>query len=502
MSSGNDLEVELHERSHEDDENDMTDDNVRKSLEFNPDHHQHNPVDQEQNEEVAHKKFIWLIGLRPDIKHRNMLVLILDACILMSVSIFVSAISHFLLETFLSVPKSEQSKVVGDLTFYTELILILFAWMFGVLSDKLGTRKPLIVVGCVVMSICVGCLPVAKTILVLTLIRIMFGVGASLSFGMLAASIADYTVTRDRGKSMAVFGVFVGVGSVLGLFVYLSIPNWLITLFNISDKQSGFITFSIMACIALSMAVANLLLLHRGIRKQTNSDTSIDGRQDDDVEERSFSTIFIDGFKCAVTIPDVLLSYCGMFVGRGDATIISTFVSLWVSQEMLADGFPESQGLTRAGIAAGCAQGFVLIASPFFGFVIDRFDRVLTLAAVSMLAGVGYMSVFFLPKITSNWSFLSLAIIGTGECGVFLVSATMGSQAAPKRSRGAIIGLSNVFGNVGVLFISKVGGYIYSFNPAYPFIMVGFLNLVLTGICVVVKFVSHFRSMQGAVGQQ
>jgi nitrate/nitrite transporter NarK len=42
--------------------------------------------------------------------------------------------------------------------------------------------------------------------------------------------------------------------------------------------------------------------------------------------------------------------------------------------------------------------------------------------------------------------------------------------AAPKESRGSVTGAAAILGNLGVLFVSKVGGSIYRYNPAYPFV--------------------------------
>ena len=54
------------------------------------------------------------------------------------------------------------------------------------------------------------------------------------------------------------------------------------------------------------------------------------------------------------------------------------------------------------------------------------------------------------------------------------------AQQSPERIRGSVIGLFNLFGAIGILVASKVGGVLFdNWRPAAPFILFGCLALVV-----------------------
>lgn len=65
--------------------------------------------------------------------------------------------------------------------------------------------------------------------------------------------------------------------------------------------------------------------------------------------------------------PRIALSYVASFASRGDATVITTFLSLWVQTYELAHGKSQPAALARAGVVSGIAQTFAIIGAPFYG---------------------------------------------------------------------------------------------------------------------------------------
>src|SRR3989338_8819650 len=190
---------------------------------------------------------------------------------------------------------------------------------------------------------------------------------------MIGPSSADYTLHRDRGKSMAIGTLFNGGGAVFTLLVFLKVPQWITETTSLDIFQAGVITFTIVSMLSLFAAFGSLLFMHDGTiflqEKQSIShsedrtrllvlrDTSSpstptemgdqfeleDGEEvlkqaveipeePEEPAEKGCFGVLVDGITSGRD-PIVFLSYCASFIGRGDATIITTFIAIWVSQE-------------------------------------------------------------------------------------------------------------------------------------------------------------------------
>ena len=103
---------------------------------------------------------------------------------------------------------------IGLLSASYALMQVIFAPLWGRLSDRIG-RRPVILVtlaGSAVSSLLIG---VANSLLVLFIARILNGISGA-SYAAAQAYVADVTTREERAKGMGMIGAAFGLGFILG----------------------------------------------------------------------------------------------------------------------------------------------------------------------------------------------------------------------------------------------------------------------------------------------
>ena len=109
------------------------------------------------------------------------------------------------------------------------------------------------------------------------------------------------------------------------------------------------------------------------------------------------------------------------------------------------------------------------VSAPLFGWLIDRVNRMTAMIVALAVASAGYLSMWFLssPLDYNMLPLLALLTLGSG----FMVKAQMAliGQEAPVRARGSIIATAQMFGAVGILIFTAIGGRIFdAWGPWAP----------------------------------
>jgi MFS family permease len=123
------------------------------------------------------------------------------------------------LKEVINIPPEQAGSINSGLQNMTQVAMLLFVGMIGILSDRVG-RRILIVIGFLVcaiffvlfghakdISLAMGITSVGGQLFVTYLIRFIIGIGIFLAFPQFITMIADYTTPRHRGKGMAYNGV-------------------------------------------------------------------------------------------------------------------------------------------------------------------------------------------------------------------------------------------------------------------------------------------------------
>jgi len=204
-----------------------------------------------------------------------------------------------------------------------------------------------------------------------------------------------------------------------------------------------------------------------------------------------FFAIIRDGIKAARN-PKIALAYCSSFAARGDSVVVTSLLSLWINQYELSHGIylkitlflflgstPE-HATSQAGVISGVCQTIALISAPLFGFLGDRYNRVLCQTIAALVAMIGYYFLFLVENPEGALVYIAVSIVGVGEIGMVISSQILLTSEAPQNIRGAVSGFFGLAGSISVLVSTKLGGYLFDqWKPSSPFFLVGIYNTIV-----------------------
>ena len=378
---------------------------------------------------------------------------------------FVPQMQPYLLTEFLHIPESQQGVVSGDLSFWSELVIIAMVGFWGTLSDRVG-RRPIMALGYLIMAVGVFFYPRAQSYEALLAARLCFAVGAAAFSVMLVTLIADYVADHSRGKATGMMGFFNGIGALITVMVLLRLPK----MFQEAGQTpvaAGYATYWIMGGLTLATAV----VLWFGLNKREAPHRE---------QRQSLLQQARDGLLAAKN-RGIALAYGASFVARGNLAIVGTFFTLWLANYgTLELGMSRAEAMAQAGLIIAITQTAALLSAPLFGLLTDRINRVRALNLTLALAFLGYGGTWFVDNPFGIGMILCGVLIGMSEVGCIVTSSVLIAQQSPRRIRGAVIGVFNLFGAVGILVASKVGGILFdAWREAAPFITFGLFALVV-----------------------
>ena len=387
------------------------------------------------------------------------------ACLLgILLQTFVPQMQPYLLTEFLHIPESEQGVVSGDLAFWGEVAIILMVGVWGTWSDRIG-RRPIMALGFLIMAVGVLLYPRAESFAGLLLARLVFACGAAAFSVMLVTLIADYVADDSRGKATGMMGFFNGVGALITALVLLGLPKMFADAGQ-TPVEAGHSTY----WVVFALTAATGVVMWFGLAKQK-------GR----VERReSLLTQARQGLLAAKD-KGIALAYGASFVARGNLAILGTFLALWLANHGTVElGMSRADAVARAAPIIAIAYTAALLAAPLWGFLADRVHRVTALVATLLLAFLGFGGTWLIDNPFGVGMIVCCVLIGMSEVGCIVTSSVLIAQQSPERIRGSVIGLFNLFGAIGILVASKVGGVLFdNWRAAAPFILFGCLALVV-----------------------
>ena len=395
---------------------------------------------------------------------------------------FVPQMQPYLLTEFLRIPEAQQGVVSGDLSFWGEVVIIIMVGVWGTLSDRIG-RRPVMVAGYLIMSLGVLACPRAQSYEELLMARLAFAAGIAAYSVMVVTLVADYIRDNSRGKASGFSGMCNGVGALITVMLLLRLPM-LLQDAGQTPTEAGFTTYWIIGGLTLVTAV----LMWFGLSKQEVRPAGA---------RRSLLQQAREGI-LAARDQGIALAYGASFVARGNLAIVGTFFTLWLANYgTLELGMSRAEALAGAGLIIAITQTAALISAPLFGVLTDRVNRVTALNITLLLAFLGYGGTWLVENPFGLGMILCGVLIGMSEVGCIVTSSVLIAQQTPKRMRGAVIGLFNLSGAVGIMVASKVGGMLFdNWREAAPFVMFGVLALVVLVWGLLVR--ARVRPMQEA----
>lgn len=417
---------------------------------------------------------IWMV---PGVSLLNANVLVFAAYMTIGLLVYNSIGVPYLLQENLGVPTGEQGRIIGDLQLISEIMLLLAFGPAGVVADRIG-RRQVYALGLGLMALGYFLLPLATNLTEVFAYRALLGLGIALATGMLATIIADYPEEISRGKMVAMVGILNGLGVFTVAVLMGRLPSVLIANFGLTTEAAGRYTFWIIAALCLLVAV----VVASGLRSGTPV------KREDRLPIRELA---LSGFQEGMRNPRIALAYASAFVARADLVILGSFLILWGQVAGIEAGMDTAEA-SRAGsrlfqYATGAALLWLFVLGP----LLDRFNRVTGVAICLTITTISYgLMIVIDDPLQSKWIPL-FAFLGIGQISAFLGSTILIGQEAPQAKRGAVVGMFNIFGAVGILIGVALGGRIFdAIAPWAPFMFVSIIATVVVLLAIVVRIKS------------
>lgn len=409
------------------------------------------------------------------------------ACISVAMLSGMSILQPYILTEHLNIPRAQQGPLTGDLAFWTELLAIFLIPIAGVVSDKIG-RRPVFIFGILFIGLGYGLYPFAQSVNELLAYRLVFAVGMSAASAMLSTLNNDYPKERSRGLMISVSSMFNILGTILMSAGIASIPA-LVQSDTVDAVAAGKVMFLTCAGLCVVSAVVYQLGLKGG--------TVVSARERPDT-----LTLMRAGLKNGSKNPRIALSYAGAFAARADVVIKGAFLSLWAIQDASIYEFSRGEALQRFGLVFTIMSLVSFAAAIPFGWLIDNINRVSAFLIALCFAAAGYLSMGVITSPLDLNMIPFFIILSLGSSFMMKSSLSLIGQEAPPAERGSIIATNGMFGALGILIFSKVGGQTFaSWGPWSPFVLVGVYQAALIGIALIVRWKAPGTVAVGRWGQ-
>jgi MFS family permease len=412
------------------------------------------------------------ILLMPDIERRHLFTLFFGAFFGIASMSFVNVIGP-LMFSILDVPQDETGGLAGTLTAVQEIVVILVIGAFGALSDKTG-RRLVYSMGFFLLGVGYFLYPLASNTTELIIFRVFVALGCAANTVMLPTVANDYVHESTRGKLIATTSILNGLGLVLIIGTFRKLPG------NFGDMGfDNILSGQYTAWVATVMCLIVSCVLFFNLKKGSPAQVS--------KKEPYLATLKV-AFQAARN-PRVALAYAAGVVSRGDLSVVSTFFSLWLFNEATTQGLSQGDAFKMATGFYVTVQAFAIPGAVLINFFIDKVDRVAALAIAMFIAAVGYLYLGFIENPLTSQMYFGAALLGLGEIFANISAISLIGSVAPVKGRGAVIGGFSFFGAVGILTVAIVGGYLFdNVSPTAPFTMVGFANICLLIIALLLLF--------------
>jgi MFS family permease len=412
------------------------------------------------------------VRLMPGVTRGHIGAYLWAAFVSIGIFTYATTLQPYLLEVNIGVPVEQRGSVSGDLQFWQEIITLMCVGLFGAWSDRVG-RRVVYITGFLVTALAYAAYPFANDVGQLLIYRLIYAVGIAALGGMLATVLADYPVDADRGKLTGISFFLNAVGALLFFAVLTRLPSFYQG-FGATETEAGRFAYLTIAAVCVVSA-----LIMVGLKP---------GRPDQVTERLPLRTLMTQGL-AAGRQPRIALAYAASFAARADLVIVALFLSLWVQTAAIADGASAAEASSRQGALFGIVQGSAMLWAPIFGWMADKVNRVTLVIIATALSIAGYGWMGFTPDpAMGGAAFGAAAMLGIGQASGILASQVLIAQEAPSAIRGAVIGMVGFFGALGILAISKIGGYTFDeWRPGSPFIIMAGANVLLLAFAIWVR---------------
>ena len=312
------------------------------------------------------------------------------------------------------------------------LLQLIFAPIFGKLSDRVG-RKPVLVFSIFGTAIGFVILGAANTLWMLFLGRVIDGASGG-NIATAQACIADVTPPEHRAKSMGLIGVAFGLGFIIGP----ALGGWLSHAFELSTPFY----------FAAALAVMNALLVLAFLPETHGKEHRLQPH-----ERAPLSDVFAGGH--GGMIATVIAAYLASIVGF---SIMTSLFALFCENRFAFNHRDIGSLLAYVGVIGVLVQG---------GLIRRLLKRPIEKQVAAVGAAILAISMFALPLANSISALLIIcAGIAVGNGFVTPVLNGLASKHTHRRAQGRVLGLMQSAGSLGRFLGPMLAFWLLTFDLA------------------------------------
>ncbi len=334
-----------------------------------------------------------------------------------------------------------------SLFFSTEMVAyVLFAPVWGVASDRLGRRRPLVIVGFLVSALLYASFAFASSVGVLLLLRFVQGVFSVMGWSSLMAIVVDEPAQEGRGRNMGIMGACLIFGISMGIPVGAYLTS------HFGPEAPLFLASGLFLVLAaMSLVVGDPRTRLPALRLASVRDA-------------------------LVSRPRLLLPYLFHFADRYTVGLFVVLFPLYL--ESLGAGDPAVRGRYLAVFLLPFA-----FLQAFTGRLTDRWGPLRPLVVGSFLYGLGLCLVGYSGLYALWWVMAALGILASI---MFPPAIALTGHWSHEETRGAAMGGFNLAGSAGFAVGPVAGALIYERLGAGPaFVLAGAVELAACLVAVV-----------------
>lgn len=331
---------------------------------------------------------------------------------------------------------------LGWLMAVYSLMQLLFAPMWGRISDRIG-RKPVLLIGIAGLALSFFLFAMSTELWMLFAARIIGGILSSANMPTSMAYVADITTPEDRGKGMGIIGAAVGLGFIFGPAIG-----------GLFSKVSLNTPFWIAGIVSLITFVFVLFVLKESLSK----------------EERELARSRNAGATPWSTVKGTMgiLYFLSFFISFSLAGLEATF-AYYAAARAGIDTVHLGYIFMIMGFAGAAVQGGLV------GRFIKKFGEGKVIQAGIVVSIIGFGLILFIKDFFTAALFLT--IFGLGN-GVIRPSVSSLLTKINTSGHGSVTGVLSSFESLGRILGPPLAGLLYETMMDLPYISGALISVV------------------------